>query len=72
MSPEVSFTKFTIGLATANLFLWSWAGTALHQLETSFVRRDIIPGIALMLALWIQYRLVLEVRKLEKKSSVAP
>jgi hypothetical protein len=69
MNPESTTKKLTMLLTTANLFFWGWALTALDKREVGFSSAQIFAGIALMLAMWIQYRSVLEVRKHEKKTA---
>jgi hypothetical protein len=69
MNSEKLGKKFTIGLTTTNLFFWAWAMTVLDNKKVPTSTPQIIAGVALMLAMWIQYRSVLDLRKHEKKGA---
>ena len=69
MNAEKLRMKFTIGLTTTNMFFWAWALTALDKQAVPTSTPQIVASVALMLAMWIQYRSVLELRKHEKKEA---
>ncbi len=68
MSSEIQAKKkFTVALATVNLLLWVWAAVVLARHSASLSPTHFVPGLAVLLALWIQYRAVLDLRRPDKK-----
>ncbi len=68
MSPEIrTRKKLTVALAAANLLLWLWAALALARHSASLSPTHFVPGLAVLVALWIQYRAVLDLRRPDKK-----